>query len=135
MNKRLDRLLCKKFPLLFGSRFGDMRSTAMCWGFECGDGWYQIIKKAAEKLEPIIDGLAKKYPEDYKNGFLRASQVKEKYGTLRFYLSSGTSEMEAIVDRAERESAYVCETCGKPGRLRGKMWLYTACKKHAWGKE
>jgi hypothetical protein len=43
MRKELDEALCAKYPEIFRDRNGDMRTTAMCWGFECGDGWYNII--------------------------------------------------------------------------------------------
>jgi hypothetical protein len=67
----------------------------------------------------------------WKQGFNRAAQIKEKFGTLRFYLTSGTDEMWEIVAEAEKKSAFTCEQCGKPGKLRGKGWLYTACTKCA----
>jgi ribosomal protein L37AE/L43A len=57
----------------------------------------------------------------------RASQLKEKYGTLRFYMTSGTKEMFDICNEAERKSAYVCEFCGAPGKLRRGGWLLTLC--------
>lgn len=107
-----------------------MRTTAMCWGFDCGDGWYKIIKEASGKLEPLIEEAIKKDPKAYEYGFYRASQVKEKFGTLRFYLTGGTDEMHGIAARAERLSSKICETCGNPGKLRGHSWVYTACNKH-----
>ena len=130
MNQRLDALLVAKHPNLFAARFANMRETAMCWGFECGNGWYRLIKEAADKLEAIITVQKVKDPEGWTNGFYRASQVKEKYGTLRFYLSGGTDDMYAVVNKAERLSSVTCETCGKPGKLRGHSWVYTACAKH-----
>lgn len=129
MNRRLDAYLCKTYPHVFADRGASMRTTAMCWGFECGNGWYSIIKAAAAKLEPLIVEWIKKDPENDEY-HPRASQVKEKFGTLRFYLSSGTDEMYAITDKAERQSSKTCEVCGRPGKLRGRGWLYTACKRH-----
>ena len=43
MNPHYDRYLVKKYAPLYRDRFGDMKSTLMCWGFECGDGWFNII--------------------------------------------------------------------------------------------
>jgi hypothetical protein len=43
MNTRYDKYLVKKYAPMFRNRYGDMRTTAMCWGFECGDGWFNII--------------------------------------------------------------------------------------------
>lgn len=123
MNKELDDKLCKDFPNLFADRNGSMHETCMCWGFP-GDGWYNLIREAAEKLEPLIVAIRMEYPQEY---FPRAAQVKEKFGTLRFYMSSATEEMDAIIGEAERKSAITCEECGKTGRLREGGWLLTLC--------
>lgn len=127
MNLTFDRRLCKKYPYLFADRHEPMTVTAMCWGFECGDGWYDIIDRAAAKLEPLI----KKWVVEYGNPYFpRATQVKEKFGTLRIYMKYSNEQMDAIVAGAERQSARTCERCGAPGKLYGASWLYTACKQH-----
>lgn len=125
MKKELDEKLCKDFPLTFADRHASMQATAMCWGFP-GDGWYGIIREAAEKLEPLIAAYKKEFEEDSAP---RASQVKEKFGTLRFYLSHGTDEMYKIVEDAEIKSAKVCENCGEKGKLRREGWWRTLCTK------
>jgi hypothetical protein len=43
MRKELDEALVAKYPHVFKDRRGDPRNTLMCFGFECGDGWYNII--------------------------------------------------------------------------------------------
>ena len=43
MRKELDDKLCANYPEIFRDRHKSMRETAMCWGFECGDGWYSLI--------------------------------------------------------------------------------------------
>jgi hypothetical protein len=128
MKRELDESLVKDFPLLFSDRHGNMQATAMCWGFECGDGWESIIRAAAEKLEPLIREYRATHPDD--EFVPRASQIKEKYGTLRFYLSSGTDEMFEIANEAESRSETVCEVCGQAGRLLGRGWLVTRCSLH-----
>lgn len=128
MRKELDSKLTTEHPTLFADRFADMRTTCMCWGFECGDGWYDLLKEACDKLEPILAACKEKDPEGWKFGYYRASQVKEKYGTLRFYLSGAPVECDAIVDEAERKSAETCEECGKPGKVVGGGWLYCRCR-------
>lgn len=130
MNQELDSKLCKDFPNLFGDRNASMKVTCMCWGFP-GDGWEKILREAAEKLEPLIVAYKQQYPGEEAP---RASQVKEKFGTLRFYLSHGTDEMFKIVEEAERKSVTTCEDCGKKGKLRKGGWLRILCsschKKH-----
>src|SRR6266853_3396387 len=134
MNDKLDKKLCKLAPYLFAARYAPMTTTAMCWGFECGDGWYKIIEEAAKKLELLIVAAIVKDSQGWGYSFYRASQVKEKYGTLRFYLSGGTDDMYAITDEAEKQSAKTCEICGKLGKLRGRMWVSTRCSP-CWKRE
>jgi hypothetical protein len=122
MKEELDTKLCEDFPLLYADRHADMRVTCMCWGFP-GDGWEPLIRRLSEKLERAIAAM----PEGERP---RAAQVKEKFGTLRFCMTSETEEMSAWIQEAEDESAETCETCGAPGKLRGKGWLYTACDEH-----
>src|ERR1017187_7443784 len=93
-----DELLCKIAPHLFADRHASMQTTCMCWGFDIGPGWMGIIYDAATKLESLIMAdIAKSTHDAAYYGHCRASQVKEKFGTLRFYLSGGTDEMCAIV--------------------------------------
>lgn len=167
MKRELDEQLVKDHPILFNSRYADMRTTAMCWGFECGDGWYGLLKEAADKLEPLCAAIYEKeaakekwyyrhirdamaplarlprplnklwnllytivdflQPNVYGNALYyyggppcRASQVKEKFGTLRFYMTSQTPEMDKIIEKACRKSAKTCEECGKPGKVVGR---------------
>lgn len=125
MSPDLDEALVRDFPLLFRDRHASPLQSCMHWGFECGDGWEPLIRRAAEKLEKCITeiaGLTLAPPY--------ASQVKEKYGTLRFYLNCETDEMAEIVHQAEMESEKTCEECGSPGKLRGEGWYYTACYRH-----
>ena len=119
MKKELDEALCAKYPLIFKDRHADMRSTAMCWGLECGDGWYDIIDIVCLMLsqDPTHQPVA--------------TQVKEKYGTLRFYVSSATDEQYNYISFAETMSGRVCEECGSPGKLYTDGWYKTLCSVHA----
>lgn len=125
MKKELDEKLCTDFPNLFADRHASMKMTCMCWGFP-GDGWYGIIREAAEKLEPLIVAYRKENPDA---DFPRASQVKEKFGTMRFYMTMETDEMSKIIEDVENKSAETCEECGKKGKLRTGGWLRTLCAK------
>ncbi len=125
MREELDKALCADFPLLYLDRNASMRQTCMCWGFP-GDGWEPLIRRLSARLEPLIAAL----PEEERE-HCRASQCKEKFGTLRFYMSTSTDEMDAAIREAEDESARTCEDCGAPGKLTGKGWVKTACPEHA----
>jgi len=114
MRRELDEKLCAKYPTLFRDMHGDMRTTAMCWGFECDDGWYNLLDECCDKLSRLQPPHV-------------AVQVKEKYGTLRFYLQGYSDEADIILREAEDKSAVTCEVCGNPGKLYGRGWLKTLC--------
>ena len=91
MREELDKKLCEAFPNLYRDRHGDKTQTNMRWGFP-GDGWFDLLWECSEKIEAEI----LKMPEA-KRKECRAAQVKEKFGTLRFYMYSGSDG--AIEDR------------------------------------
>ena len=126
MTPELEQQLVKDFPNLFSDYGKDMKLTAMHWGCDVEDGWEPILRKACQKLEPLILDWVERNPNDlsFKPRF---SQVKEKYGTLSIYWTSATDDMYSITDAAETKSATTCEQCGKPGKLRGRGWVYTSC--------
>ncbi len=124
MREDLDKALCADFPLLYRDGDGDARRTCMVWCFP-GDGWEPLIRRLSEKLEPLIAAL----PEDERNE-CRAAQVKEKFGTLRFYMSLETDEMHSLILQAEEESARTCEDCGAPGKRTRGGWIRTLCPEH-----
>lgn len=55
MRKELDEALCAKYPKIFVDRRAPMTQTLMCWGFECGDGWYTIIDTLCGMIQSRID--------------------------------------------------------------------------------
>jgi ribosomal protein S27E len=164
MNRHYDNYLIKKYAPLYRDRYGDLRSTAMCWGFECGDGWFNLIdtlsfllcsewlaaKDNYERMKDregkpewdakfipdsriitadIIEEYRKKMQEAYDKTPI-ATQVKEKYGTLRFYAANTTDIQNAYIDFAESMSAVTCEVCGAKGKRSHYGWITTRCKEH-----
>lgn len=141
MRDELDRQLCDKYPKIFANRHSPMTETAMCWGFTCGDGWYNIIDQLCANIQSHIDwknGQRERLLKDNPHNIeipdavpqVVAAQVKEKFGTLRFYYSGGDETIRGMDRMAESMSAVTCEECGAPGHLRGRGWLYTACDAH-----
>jgi hypothetical protein len=59
-----------------------------------------------------------------------AAQVKEKFGTLRFYFDGGDDYVRGLVAMAESMSTVTCEECGNPGKQRGGRWIQTLCDEH-----
>jgi len=127
MREELDKALVEKYPLIFKNRHGDMRETLMCWGFEHGDGWYPIIDSLCGNIQNHIDWQTKQgktVPQ------VVATQVKEKFGTLRFYYDGGDDVIDGMVRMAESWSAVACEECGTPGTQNSRGWIKTLCETH-----
>ena len=80
-----------------------------------GKGWADIVGRLFELC--FEEGVA-------------VTQVKEKYGGLRFYVGSATEQVLDTIDEAEQESYKVCEHCGEPGEPRKGGWILTLCDKH-----
>ena len=145
MKKELDQQLCKKYPLLFKNRNASMMETLMCWGFEHGDGWYNIINALCDNMQSHIDWSHKQHAWDLKwnqehpdeqrpvrepVAQVVVIQVKEKFGSLRFYYQGGDDTISGMVRMAESMSAVMCEQCGAPAETRGPGWIRTLCEVH-----
>jgi hypothetical protein len=127
MKQELDEYLCKVYPKIMVNRDRPMTETAMCWGFECGDGWFQILNQLMGNIQHYID-WKNKDSEVVPQVVL--DQVKEKFGTLRFYYTGGDDYIRGLVAMAESMSGVTCEECGKPGTSTGGGWIRTVCIEH-----
>jgi hypothetical protein len=67
----------------------------------------------------------------FKPCHVQVTQVKEKYGGLRFYVGSAPIWYHEMIHRAENRSERTCEVCGKPGKIYTKGWYICRCPKHA----
>lgn len=115
MKDELAEALYKKYPDFF-------KQDELC--FECGDGWYNIIDCLAQSICLAIEG------EKELGYSFYVTQVKEKYGTLRFYMSCETDRISDLIRFAEGLSAVTCEVCGSPGRLNKGSWREVRCESH-----
>jgi hypothetical protein len=101
--------------------------------FECADGWYEIVHDLSIKIEKILEDYAERHKvpegEEFAEIEMFAIQVKEKYGTLRFYMSTSTDEIQNLIDDAEALSSQTCENCGSPAKMRGIHWYEVKCDK------
>jgi hypothetical protein len=174
MKQELDELLCTKYPKMMVNRNKDMKETCMCWGFECGDGWFNILDQLMGNIQHHIDWKEKqrKWAMDYNEMAVQAKagnfdlfeasmkalpndefkekrlgeivsgdfrqvpesipqvtldQVKEKFGTLRFYYTGGDDYIRGMVSLAESLTGVTCESCGNVGEHRGGGWVHTYC--------
>ena len=160
MKRELDEALCAKDPLIFRDRHANMQVTAMCWGLECGNGWYNIIdtlcglliydyRSAKSRYDHLLEtGVgnvlygtktvtqealdeAKAKLDEETLKVPVAVQVKEKFGGLRFYVQAATDKHYNFISFAESMSYRTCEDCGAPGKTYTDGWHTTLCDIHA----
>ena len=146
MKQELDNLLCEKYPKMMVNRNKSMIETCMCWGFECGDGWFNILNQLMSNIQHHIDWKEKQRnwaitfnskakPEEFREvpesiPQVTLDQVKEKFGGLRFYYTGGDEHIRGLVSMAESMSEVTCEICGSPGKRGGNGWISTRCEEH-----
>lgn len=123
MNEVNTKKLLEKYPELYRGTKLPITENLMSFGFEHGDGWMNLLDELSAKIMYI----AKLEKQDIP----LAVQVKEKYGTLRFYTNWSTDLMDDVISLAEHRSANICELCGKMGRLEGRGWLSVRCSEHS----
>jgi len=128
--KTPEHPLFEKYPQLFREKDLPASQTCMCWGITCGSGWGKILEDLCAKLHKLFTdaGLeGDNYPS--------VGQVKEKFGTLRFYMNqmpeSVSEKAYEFISEAENLSAITCDICGAPGKTRNRSWVVVLCDDHA----
>lgn len=105
----------KDYPNLF-------REYPRC-GFSLPNGWIILVRTLSGVLEYYLERL----PEETRK-HIQCAQVKEKFGTLRFYMTAQDDFISGAISMAESMSHYICEICGNPGHQRDNIgWIETLC--------
>lgn len=147
MNQELDDYLAKRYPQFIKSRKESPASSAMQYGFQCGDGWFNLLNMLCESIENHIYNLKRNNEfnqgqldlanagkleqmhdwmrDIYEKGELvikkvpdiSVEEVKEKFGQLRFSVKGADDSIRGMIQMASAMSATICEECGKPGKL------------------
>lgn len=147
MRIELQQQLYAIDPIFFMQKDWDMTKTCMCWGIECGDGWFEPIKKfvmGVSQLNKIAASVGMA---------IVASQIKSKWADFTCYWNimpldeSNSAEldeqqqaivdgvywlMDAAVDACENECSKTCEICGKSSPFEDEViacgsWLTVKC--------
>lgn len=109
LNQNLTEQLYLEFPSLYRGRHKTMYESGMCWGFQCGDGWFQILYDLSQKLS---DYLIQHPAVDFE-----VTRVKSKLGFLHVGLSFHNADLRKLIDFACQQAQITCELTGKPGKL------------------
>ena len=138
MNKRIKKKqqklrykkLCKRYPFLIVC---DWNGKPLGYEFtyldDMPEGWRKTFGK--EMCEEIRRVLVK---ANYLNKY-RVIQVKEKYGSLRWYDDGAPSsiyhELQDVIDKYEEMSVRTCIRCGRPATKISLGWISPFCDKCA----
>lgn len=148
---REDRLV-QQYPTIFRDWRGDPQQTCMAWGLETPHGWWAVLETACAEITAECARVNAKHPDA---GFcVVAEQVKEKFGTLRFYyrveyrvewaethpeapdaIDRACEYLRGVVNHAERMTGRICNECGievdpGPHDPEGYRW-HTMCPRCA----
>lgn len=130
LKKSKYNTLVERYPDVFKQMESSLPMPYYLFGFECGEGWYDIIERLAAKINFELE------EDPALNDLFYVTQVKEKFGGLRFYVTGATEPIWDAIGEAERESSVTCELCGEEGTHRTSDWGWhsTRCDK-CWEKE
>ena len=144
MTDQQQEELAKRWPDLF-QKSGDFE-------FSIGEGWFDIvdilcgflshdIETAKRRLKYAMENPDAKFKQsiaeleknvaDALEKLPVLAQVKEKFGTMRFYVDGGTPEMHNYIEFAEAMTSRTCEVCGDRGKSRTGGWVRVLCDKHS----
>lgn len=140
MNEKNTMTLCTDFPKLYRSSYCEI---------SCHDGWFDLIYKLSSDIESVATKAGLDQDSD---SWPMATQIKEKFGILRYYLKTpelkesfepgiapspggflefrpvaGIESIRQLVAKAERKSGEICEECGLPGDLKKENWWHVSC--------
>ena len=152
MTPELEQHIREQYPLIFSGRCE----------ISINDGWFDIIDILCGNIQNRIDNAItqRKYAIEWNKdvndpdydwadrSFVKrkerevpelveqvvAKQIKEKFGTLRFYYNGGDEFIRGLDSMAASMTSRTCEECGSPGTSRStkkQRWVRVLCEKHA----
>jgi len=100
MKQELQESLFKAYPKIFARRHMSKEHTAMCYGIQCPDSWYDLIDTLCARIQSYSD----------QQGIIcEANQVKTKFGGLRFYVTYSDPYIKGLSAMTEALSLKIKE--------------------------
>ena len=100
MKQELQENLFKAYPKIFARRHMSKTHSAMCYGIQCPDRWYDLIDTLCAAI--------RKY-SDERCIMVEANQIKTKFGGLRFYVTFSDPYIKGLLAMAEMMSLKIKE--------------------------
>ena len=136
MKKELENQLYDRFASILVDKCETTGIITKCH-LDIGDGWYDLIVTICNgiltnqdriRAANVINAKYDKPQIEYHP--VKAVQIKEKFGGLRFYVAGGDEFDRGVIFTAEAMSRKICEICGDRGKVRDGAWMTTLCEKH-----
>ena len=100
MKQELQERLFEAYPKIFARRHMPKTYSAMCYGIQCPNSWYEIIDTLCARIQSYAN----------QNGLIcEANQIKTKFGGLRVYLTYSDPYIKGLIDMAEMMSLKIKE--------------------------
>lgn len=122
MNQENTDKIYSAFPQLYRGLYEDeSEKNFMSRGFQCRDGWFDIIYELSSLLH-----------ERFSNQGIKTSEVKQKWGSLTYRVNLHSEEIEKLISEAKERAKSTCEYCGKDNAelyvcVRWRVVLCKAC--------
>jgi hypothetical protein len=122
MKTALEKALYEKYPELYRRHDDSSQVTSMCWGFQCGDGWYNLLDDLSAKITLQAKGIVAQGGE-----WPAIEEVRQDSGCLRVTISGGNDTIDDLITEAEMESTATCELCGSVAEIPSETMLKVLC--------
>lgn len=119
--------LIKKYPKIFQQYEGN---PGMVNWHGVPEGWLPIIDKLCGSIQSYIDNFVR-YTKDgeYRPEQVTCTQMKEKFGGLRFYTNGNDDYVDGMIHMAEHMAYNTCQDCGSEQDIgTTKGWITTLCR-------
>lgn len=119
MKNKLEDLVAK-YPIIFRDRHGDVTRTAMCWGFECGDGWYDLLDVLCANIQNHVDNARKYRARTIRfNRALKRAWAGDINALMRYHTNDkNKGPSDWTYDSVERDLREVHELREVPKRVK-----------------
>jgi len=124
MEKRLQSKLFRKYPAIF-KLVKNKKEPIGQWGIECGTGWFWLIDNLCHLIQRHINNN-----RHLKTSQMEVTQIKNKFGELRFYNTGNDKSIERYINIFSYLSRNICEQCGSTQDVAQNKhgWILTLCK-------
>lgn len=122
-----NRELIKEYPFLLPRNvFTDKVLESYDYSYTLLDDMPKGWRKAFG--EKLCAELKKVLVEDNLLDDYRVTQIKEKFGQLRWYDNCGSEKLYRVIDKYESLSEHICIECGSKGKMQDLFgWISPYC--------